>query len=286
MGEYQRAGKGERLRGFPVGWYAVAESNDIGRGKHASPQYFGQKLRLYRDKAGAVHATSPAILRRWSLHEQSGLIFAWYHPEGLEPQWELPALPLEGWTGYRVRSLTVRSHPQETSENSVDIGHFVQLHGFRDAWYEKDLDTREHLLMGSYGIGYPLPAGRSFVAKFDVEVHGLGFSLVKIRVPSVGVRIHTLILSTPVDDEHVQVRMGVAVRHWGAPGLSHLIREMASLRLRYEVAQDAPIWESKRYLEQPLLAEGDGPIAAYRRYCRQFYPTRATRGHALSQKAA
>ncbi|MEM9729185.1 MAG: hypothetical protein AAF997_11405 [Myxococcota bacterium] len=261
-----------RLSGIPVGWYTVAESGELKKGQHLTRRYFAQKLHLYRDRNGAVKATSPATLHRWPLREHNGLIFAWYHPDQTAPDWEVPVLPSEGWTDFRIRALTVRSHPQETSENSVDIGHFVQLHGFRDAWYEGDLDVAGHLLEGAYGIKYPLPMGRSFIAKFNVEVHGLGYSLVRIHVPLVNANFHTLILSTPIDEEHVHVRMGMSMKHWAAPGLPLLVREIASARLSYEVAQDAPIWEAKKYLEQPRLAEGDGPIGAYRRYCRQFYP--------------
>ena len=42
--------------------------------------------------------------------------------------------------------------------------------------------------------------------------------------------------------------------------------------LRHDVSQDIPFWHSKRNTERPLLAEGDGPIAIYRRWCKQFYP--------------
>ncbi|MGB5809811.1 MAG: hypothetical protein WBG86_04720 [Polyangiales bacterium] len=273
---------GFRLSGMPIGWYTVAQSNELGRGGHLSRNYFGQKLRFYRTRDGQVRITSPATLRRWAVREQNGLVFAWYHPDKTEPAWDIPKLPTEGWTDFRIRALTVRSHPQETSENSVDIGHFVQLHGFRDAWYEGDLAVEEHVLHGAYGIDYPLPGGKGFRVMFKVEVHGLGYSLVKIHVPLANARLNTLILSTPIDEEHVHVRMGMAMKNWGIPGLPQIIREIASARLSYEVAQDAPIWEAKRYLDKPLLAEGDGPIGAYRRYCKQFYPKPPARTQATT----
>ncbi|MCZ6806598.1 MAG: hypothetical protein O7F08_06565, partial [Deltaproteobacteria bacterium] len=68
------------------------------------------------------------------------------------------------------------------------------------------------------------------------------------------------------------LRMGMSVKHWGFPPLPLLIREIASIGMDREVSQDAPIWSTKRYIEKPLLVEGDGPIAEYRRYCKQFYP--------------
>ena len=275
MGRAQQASGGSRIATMPVGWYAVAESKELGRGQHLSRRYFDQMLRFHRSRTGEVGIVTPARLHRWPVREANGLIFVWYHPEGSEPTWEMPSLSTEGWTDFRFRALTVRSHPQETSENSVDIGHFVQLHGFKDAWYEGDLEVEGHLLKGAYGIDYGIIDGVALRMTFKVEVHGLGYSLVRVQIPRFGVSVYTLILSTPLDEERVHVRMGVSVKHWGTAALSGIIREVASVRLSSEVKQDAPIWEAKRYLERPILAEGDGPIGAYRRYCRQFYPEQA-----------
>jgi hypothetical protein len=35
--------------------------------------------------------------------------------------------------------------------------------------------------------------------------------------------------------------------------------------------EDIPIWENKVHHARPVLCDGDGPIANYRRWCRQFY---------------
>ena len=37
------------------------------------------------------------------------------------------------WTGLWGTKLELRSHPQETSENSVDLGHFTEVHSFNSA---------------------------------------------------------------------------------------------------------------------------------------------------------
>ena len=215
-----------------------------------------------------------AKLETWPIREHNGYIFAWYHPEGIAPEWEIPVLPgpEEGWTKFRTRAFEVSSHPQETSENSVDVGHFVQLHGFGDAWYEGELDIQGHLLKGGYGIKYILPGGIPLQASFKVEVHGLGYSLVRVTVPRFDAEINLLVLSSPVDNGNIILRTAAAVKNWGPSAWTHFVREAASIGLNREVGQDAPVWESKRYLEKPILAEGDGPIAEYRRYCKQFYP--------------
>jgi hypothetical protein len=34
---------------------------------------------------------------------------------------------------------------------------------------------------------------------------------------------------------------------------------------------DMPLWNNKRFRPEPILAEGDGDIARFRRWYRQFY---------------
>ena len=229
-----------------------------------------------------VHAYGKSVPRKakldtWPIREHNGYIFAWYHPERTRPEWDIPILPgpEEGWTTFRTRAIEVSSHPQETSENSVDVGHFVQLHGFGDAWYEGNLDIQGHLLRGAYGIKYLLPGKIALTAKFNVEVHGLGYSLVRVTLPRFDAQINLLVLSSPVDTENIILRTSAAVKNWGPRAWTYFVREASSVGLNREVGQDAPVWETKRYLDKPLLAEGDGPIAEYRRYCKQFYPQQA-----------
>jgi hypothetical protein len=38
-----------------------------------------------------------------------------------------------------------------------------------------------------------------------------------------------------------------------------------------QVQYDIPIWENKLYRESPILCDGDGPIAKYRKWFSQFY---------------
>jgi nitrite reductase/ring-hydroxylating ferredoxin subunit len=236
---------------------------------------FGSDGRCVRTAYGKA-LPRKAVLGTWPILERNGYVFAWYHPERRPPEWEVPTLPgeAEGWTSFRTRKIAVKSHPQETSENSVDVGHFVQVHGFGDAWYEGDLRVQGHVLEGAYGIKYRV-GNLEVVAHFKVEVHGLGYSLVRIDLPRLGAKLHALVLSSPVDKDNVVLRTAISAKCWGPRPATLLLRELASIGLNREVGQDAPIWESKRYVEKPILAEGDGPIAEYRRYCRQFYPQAA-----------
>ena len=235
---------------------------------------FGPNGRCVRTAYGKA-VPRKAKLGTWPIREHNGYIFTWYHPERKEPEWNIPVMPGpdEGWTTFRTRAIRVSSHPQETSENSVDVGHFVEVHGFGDAWYEGKLQVEGHLLKGAYGIKY-CPLGNLFevTAHFKVEVHGLGYSHVHVNLPSLGAEVNLLVLSSPVDHENIILRTAASAKRWGPLPVTLLLRELGSMGLNREVGQDAPIWETKQYVERPILAEGDGPIGEYRRYCKQFYP--------------
>jgi hypothetical protein len=57
--------------------------------------------------------------------------------------------------------------------------------------------------------------------------------------------------------------------------ITRLLRRKAIKEGVRTINQDIPIWEHKLYRRQPRLCEGDGPIMAYRRWARQFYPAQA-----------
>ena len=61
-----------------------------------------------------------------------GLVFAWWGIEGRAPQWSLPADPQEeaGWSDFEIKTIRFPGHPQETTENSVDLGHLRYVHGY------------------------------------------------------------------------------------------------------------------------------------------------------------
>ena len=42
-----------------------------------------------------------------------------------------------------------------------------------------------------------------------------------------------------------------------------------------QLDQDKVIWDRQRYLDKPVICDGDGPILRFRQYYRQFYAERA-----------
>ncbi len=67
--------------------------------------------------------------------------------------------------------------------------------------------------------------------------------------------------------------IGTSTKRFGSQRQADVESGVAAAVVREVVRQmnqDIPIWEHKRYLAAPMLCDGDGPIAEYRRWARQF----------------
>jgi hypothetical protein len=53
--------------------------------------------------------------------------------------------------------------------------------------------------------------------------------------------------------------------------LSSMVSRIVHASLVHDANQDFVIWENKRYIHPPALAQGDGPIGKFRAWARQFY---------------
>lgn len=215
-----------------------------------------------------------ALLPTLPVRERFGMVLAWYAADGRAPGWEPPAIDPAGWTDFRVTDFHFRGHPQEVSENSVDLGHFGVVHGYSDARAVERPVIEGHLLRARYAVerslafvGLPLRARMEFSA----EVHGLGISLVRAEVRRLGVDLRLLVLPTPVDASHVHLRIASSVKRTPLLPFTWLVQAVLHNGYRSDVAADVPVWQTKRYLPRPALADGDGPIGLYRRYAAQFY---------------
>lgn len=226
-----------------------------------------------------------AMVRTLPVREVHGVILAYYDPQGREPTWEIPGFDTAGWTRALVKSWTFRGHPQETTENSVDVGHFAEVHGYTDVRSLKEATTDGAYLNAKYAM---TRAGGLFGGRvesiFEIHVHGLGYSLVELEVPRYGFQARLYVLATPVDGELITLRVAVTLRNGVRPSRIHPLLAPAPRALveRFvaraifaglvqDVQQDFAIWEHKRYVQPPALAAGDGPVGAYRMWARQFY---------------
>ena len=253
----------------------------------------------YGTEAPARASVEPLLVR-----EQHGLVLAWHHPEGLAPTFEIPDLDHDGWRPALFRSMNLKSHPQETTENSVDLGHLSVVHGYANVENTRPIETSGAYLTLDYAITRhnPWKVGPQQVrTEFRVHVHGLGVSIVDINVITFGFRFRLYILPTPERDGRITLRAGLEMKEIADLATLHPLARLAPSRLLHEivqrsalsgiandVGQDFAIWENKVYVDPPVLARGDGPIGRYRKWCRQFYPAQAqqaTTAPAVSKSA-
>ncbi len=220
----------------------------------------------------------PKSARLGMLHscEQDGLVLAWYDSLGRAPEWHVPPLPGKRLCTPQHNDWTFRGHPQETSENSVDLGHFSVVHGYAGADSIYPHRVEGATMRTGYVIRRKLDflamPNRTLEAKLHVSVHGLGYSHVHAETDLLGSGWHLQVCSTPIDREMNHLRITLHIEEFAVPGVAAMLARATMLAFIHDVNQDMPLWQKKRHLVRPNLAEGDGPIAAYRRYCQQFYP--------------
>ncbi len=231
-----------------------------------------------------------ARLQLYETCESEGMVFAWWGHHGRPAQFELPKLPHDpDWSPLGWRRLEFRSHPQETSENSVDLGHLRAIHGYRDVYQIGAVEVNGAHLLSKFHFFRERKIAGIFPLNHDVtaeaHVHGLGYSLVRVREHTIGMEARLWVLGAMTDGETLKMTLAGQVRALPKPkrfliGMkwvprkwrSKLMNEFLLSSQKLDVLQDVSIWETKRFNGKPKLCQADGQIGLYRRYCQQFYP--------------
>ncbi len=237
---------------------------------------------------GRVPSTARA--RALAVREWQGALVAWHDDLGRPPLWELPELEPLDFAPAWERSFRLRTQPQETTENAVDLGHLGEVHAYREVEVRQPLRSEGPLLSVAYGVSRrtPFGLGPAVRAEFEIRAFGLGVSCVDVRVLGTGLRTRHLVLATPVDEEScellttMQVERGLRPSrvHWALGLLPRplgfrLVSRLAFGSFLGDLRQDFPLWEHKLCLDPPALSPGDGPVGRYRQWARQFYPAAA-----------
>jgi nitrite reductase/ring-hydroxylating ferredoxin subunit len=228
-----------------------------------------------------------AKIRTWPLREVNGVLLGALAAGGGAPSWEVPQLDTTGWSPPVHRRFVLSAHPQETTENSVDLGHFAAVHGYRSVRMRREVVTDGPYLSTAYAAQRAAPLlGRWWPRvridfEFETHIFGLGYSLVEVRVLGLEVRARLWVLPTPIDGERIALYLAAsgngrdAVHRWltWLPGTlrAALIARGLCAGLVADARQDFAIWQHKRYIERPALVGGDGPIGKYRAWAAQFY---------------
>ena len=228
-----------------------------------------------------------ARLARYETEEINGFVFAYCGRESDAPTWRIPEQP--DHPGYKraLNRVRLRTHPQTTSENSVDRAHLGHLHGYSEVTQTAPTEVDGPLLRSAYAFTRHMltPGLRRFTISvgISIEVWGLGVSIVAIR-GSRGLRLRQWILATPVDGEMTEMWLVMDVERmpqlpWLPGRLVDLGRGLAGRvfvnELKREVEKDGEIWARQRYRPEPVLSALDRDMLQFRRYCEQFYSSAA-----------
>ncbi len=210
------------------------------------------------------------VLKALPVVEKYGMIWAWYHPEEVDPLWDIPVVPEmedpDGHVEVKYHSWDISTCIQEMGENSIDTPHLKFLHGapiIPGVEAEAEGHIWKYDIMDGYIVG---------------ESHGPGIPI--NRHNKDGVSMLMFATPTPVDEELSRVRMAFTWKKYpegskeaqiGHHLYLHSIGSAEGEESKGFAEVDLVVWNNKKYRPKPLLCDGDGPILRWRKYFRQFY---------------
>lgn len=243
-----------------------------------------------------------AAIGTWRVEEKFGTVLCFHTDPSIRSgfgDWQVREVAPEharmNWSAPVGKTFRLRTHPQEIIENTVDIGHFAMVHGYLGCEIHEGMQTDgPHLSMQ-----YIATRGSGLFGKYDpnklrmhlnINASGVGFSRAQVHDLTLGLDFRFVVMPTPVDDEHVDVHVIAQVAEpqgafWN--GLKLLLTKRLLMRALTRIASsemardflpDRRIWENKRYQPKPKLAQGDGPIMAYRQWAARFMPVDGATG--------
>jgi hypothetical protein len=262
----------------PDGWYAIARSEELADGALAL-RYFARELEAVRGERGAPCVREGE--RVLPSCEANGFVYAWWHAQRAPASFRVAVLrdAPKDWTPWRTSARVVRVHVQDMTENILDRAHFTSVH-------DMALPERDHFDVRFEGVSLVVDQVMKVTALHaaGIEVRSrtrtCGPGLVAVEVKQGPLEILTYITQTPLDEEHCDVRLHFSMRALADAAATDRIAELNERITRAQFEQDVPIWEHKCYQGRPALADGDGPVAEYRRWFAQFYST--WRGEAIA----
>ncbi len=213
--------------------------------------------------------------------ERNGMIMGWHHPENKPPHFEVQTIeafnePREGWGPVHYREFELPTCVQEIGENDVDQAHFPYVHN--SPALRETIAKMEGPIKHSHSMEQPSKDNEvaaqapEFEFRMDRLSHGPGsvtvhyFGILGLN----GERGEFVLYNatTPVEEDKTLLRWQLTL----SENIDTDDMGQAFLQNVTEgVLDDIPIWQEKQYQPHPVLCDGDGPIARYRKWFQQFY---------------
>jgi cholesterol 7-dehydrogenase len=236
----------------------------------------------------------------WQVDEVNDLLLVWYHPDGELPTWRVPAEQRDGWTGHTVKTYDIQAPVMLVAEGIADKGHLSTVHGYHEVSMDSDFVADDHRLSVTYSFSNSRSVlGEGWLGRlverlvdnrikvsFDYVAHGLGYAHTELYIPRFNLRTRHLVNPTPLGNGRTRLFVTMAIQHLPEPGrispLLAILPEAWSRRLMFgflwhgylhDLHDDIHMWEHMAPLQTPALSAGDGPVARFRRWAKQFAPT-------------
>lgn len=223
-------------------------------------------------------ASEGQVIPPYPVSEVNGFVWAWYHPDNVAPLFEVdevPELNSPEWSDIECYEWTVHSIVQECGENAVDGAHFVWVHGAQSV-PQGEYEMDGHRRVTKLKIQVPKLDENGVPDLESGEMEDTGLTSINVGPGFAWQRFEKgfdsilMLSATPLDDQSVHLRFAFTHPKEISDVSAFLCQAFREETCR-QVEQDMPIWNNKKYAGNPILCDGDGPIAKYRKWFSQFY---------------
>lgn len=215
-----------------------------------------------------------AKVRSWTVQERYGAIWTWHDPEGLEADFDLPAIDewdQPDWVRWNIDDLgQLSTHSVEIIDNMADVAHLGPTHGAPCEYFRNEIT--DHVCRQLQGGRHATLAGGGLL---ETNTYYTGPGILLSRFEGQGSIM--FITHTPIEDGRVQAWHALLVQ---APNCPPSEQDVANARMgqeysRLAFAQDFEIWGNKQPCLQVLQLPTDGPYSKIRGWYSQFYNPRS-----------
>ena len=228
-----------------------------------------------------------ARVKSWRVEERYGIVFAWHDPEGLEPDFDVIAIPEwddPAWVRWQgLEYLCDLNHTIEVFDNMSDVAHLGHLHGGHAVAYENEYDGHlmhqrqrsavEDLTSGLFDQTYSTLAG--YVGP------GIAFG----RFQEMGAM--QIICVTPIEDGTCRLWQTAMIksRSGHIDEEARKMRDNVSALFGHGLMRDGEVWKHKRPAIHIMQLPSDGPFRQSRIWYSQFFNPRARAAEIVAQVA-
>mgnify|MGYP000165060659 FL=1 len=220
-----------------------------------------------------ARAIPPQVKRKckdvWPIQEANQIIWAWYHPNGDAPLYDVVALPEATdaeWTEFDECTWKIWGSLQNMGENGVDFAHFKYIHGTA-TMPESELEWGEWGRKGIVRAKMGTPQGE-VDGVITATSNGPGQNWVRFE----GI-CETLLIAciTPVEQDQLHVRYFYTQPKSQKEGPMAGLAKAIIADVNKQLDQDKVVWDRMIFEPNPIICDGDGPIPKYRQFYSRYY---------------